>query len=300
MKSQATAAWERRNWVQVTLVRCGAGSMRCCSRILQTVEARQALPVVAVVAMDDDYIEIHVDETGDRGFSSGSSEYFCFAACAFRHSKAHRVVTAIHNLNSELGRPSDLPLHAVKHLKTHDKMMEASEHLAQLPVRVLYVILPKSIVPHALRKGPDHIYNVAAGVLLRQMNAFAHGVGIPAHPTFAAVKGMPRSLLDSHIATLRLSGTDLRGLRLPVTVRSATERVGLQWGDIAGRALHKAITPSTFPPHRTEPAYLLRLAPVIWRRRPIETHGIVSLMSGWHAPQPWWGELRSSIPTGAI
>lgn len=248
--------------------------------------------------MDDDYIEIHIDETGDRGFSRGSSEHFCLAACAFRHSRAHRVVTAMQNLNRELGRPPDLHLHAVKHLRTHDKMMEAVEHLARLPVRVLYVILPKSIVPHALREGPDHIYNVVAGVLLQQMNTFAHGVGIPAHPTFAAVKGMPRSLLDSHIATLRLSGTELQWLRLPVAVRSATERIGLQWGDIAGRALHKAITPSTFPPHRTEPAYLRGLARVIWRRRPIGTHGIVSLMYGWHAPQPWWGELRAAIPPG--
>ena len=249
--------------------------------------------------MNDDYIEIHIDETGDRGFNSGSSEYFCFVACAFRHSKAHRVVTAMQNLNSELGRPPDLPMHAVKHLKTHDRMMEASEHLARIPVRVLYVILPKGIVPHELREGPNHIYNVVAGVLLRQMNAFAHGVGIPAHPTFAAVKGMPRSLLDSYIATLELSGEDLQWLRLPVAVRSASERIGLQWGDIAGRALHKAITPSTRPPHRTEPAYLLRLARVIWRSRPIEDRGIVSLMSGWHAPQPWWGELRASMPTGA-
>ena len=247
--------------------------------------------------MDDDYIEIHVDETGDRGFSSGSSDYFCLAACAFRHSKAHRVVTAMQSLNTELGRPPDLPLHAVKHLKTHDKMMEATEHLARLPVRVLYVVLPKSIVPHELRMG-DQIYNVVAGVLLEQMNRFAQGVGIPAHPTFAAVRGMPRSLLDSHIATLRLIGTDLRWLRLPVAVRSATERIGLQWGDIAGRALHKAITPSRLPPQRTEPAYLRRLARIIWRRRPIETRGIVSLMPGWHAPQPWWGELRGAIPPG--
>ena len=39
VKSQATAAWERRNWVKVTLVRCGAGSTPCCLRILHTVEA---------------------------------------------------------------------------------------------------------------------------------------------------------------------------------------------------------------------------------------------------------------------
>ena len=38
-----------------------------------------------------DYIEIHVDETGDCGFSSKSSPYFCLAACAFRHSRRRRI-----------------------------------------------------------------------------------------------------------------------------------------------------------------------------------------------------------------
>ena len=249
--------------------------------------------------MQDDYIEIHVDETGDRGFHPRSSQYFCFAACAFRHSKARRVIAAMENLNGAWGRPADVPLHAVKHLKTHEKMMEAVEHLAGLPVRIFYVILPKSITPPEARsKGPDYIYNVLAGVLLRRMNQFAHGVGIPAQPVFAAVKGMPRTLLDSHISSLKHAGTDLRSLRLPIDVRSATDRIGLQWSDTAGRALHKAITPSTFPPHRTESAYLLELAQVIWRRRPVEHHGMASLMSGWHAPQPWWGQLRVAIPRG--
>ena len=34
-------------------------------------------------------------------------------------------------------------MHAVDHLKTHDKFIEAVEHLARLPVRVLFVVLPK-------------------------------------------------------------------------------------------------------------------------------------------------------------
>ncbi|MCY4176598.1 MAG: hypothetical protein OXD37_09790 [Acidimicrobiaceae bacterium] len=249
--------------------------------------------------IEDDYIEIHIDETGDRGFSSGSSDYFCLAACAFRHSKASRIVSAMRSLNSDLRRPKDMPLHAVKHLKTHDKMMEATEHLAKLPVRLLYVILPKGTVPHELRKG-EHIYKVVAGVLLEQMNMFASSVGLQAFPTFAVVKGMPRSLLDSHIATLRLSGTQLQWLRLPVAVCSATEKIGLQWGDIAGRALHKAINPSSYPPYRTEPAYLQGLARIIWRQRPIQNHGILSLMYEWHAAQPWWAELRAAIPLGDI
>ena len=67
--------------------------------------------------MAADYIEIHVDETGDRGFSNKSSPYFCLAACAFRHSNARRVIGAMEALNRALGRPSKQPMHAAEHLK---------------------------------------------------------------------------------------------------------------------------------------------------------------------------------------
>lgn len=252
--------------------------------------------------MGDDYLEIHVDETGDRGFGSKSSAYFCLAACAFRHSNASKVVDGMRNLNAALGRPAKQPIHAVDHLKDHDRLMEAVEHLAQLPVRLFFVVLPKSMTaPDAgIRRNSDWTYNYLARLLLERMSWFARGIGVPAQPIFAAVKRMPRNSLDDYIDLLRRmsSSTAWEWLMLPVEVDHAANRVGMQWADIAGRAMWKATTPRPQPPHRIEAAYLQALAPVIWRRRSIETYGIKSVSSTWHQTQPWWGTVTSAIPQG--
>ena len=249
-----------------------------------------------------DYIEIHVDETGDRGFGAKSSPYFCLAACAFRHSNAQMIVRAMEALNLVLRRPLRQPMHAVDHLKTHDKLMEAVEHLARLPVRVFFVVLPKDSTPSsaAMRSDDVHVYNFLARVLLERMSWFAKDVGLVAHPVFAAVARMPRRSLDDYISKLRLRDTAIEWpwLHLPVEVDQARNRVGMQWADIAGRAMLKATTPGASPPHRIEPAYLEALAPVIWRRRRMETYGIKSVESGWHLTQPWWDRVTDAVPEG--
>ena len=161
--------------------------------------------------MAADYIGIHVDETGDRGFSSKSSPYFCLAACAFRHSNAGIIVRAMEALNSALGRPLRHSIHAVDHLKTHDKLMEAVEHLSKLPVRVIYVVLPKASTPadSSMRGDDIHVYNYLARMLLERMSWFARDVGLVAHPVFAAVARMTRRRLDDYVSTLRHRDTTI-------------------------------------------------------------------------------------------
>lgn len=254
--------------------------------------------------MASDYLEIHVDETGDRGFSSKSSPYFCLAACAFRHSKAPAVIEAMEKLNLALGRPPRQPIHAAKHLRTHGKLMEAVERLAILPVRVFYVILPKASTPSdATMRSDDHFtYNYLARLLLERMSWFARDAGVHAQPVFAAVKRMGRQRLDSYIDHLHYRSTEIDWpwLKLPVEVDHAKNRVGMQWADIAGRAIWKATTPSAEPPRRIESAYLEALCLVIWRRRRLETYGIKSITRGWHTTQPWWDNVASAIPEGTI
>lgn len=252
--------------------------------------------------MGGDYLEIHVDETGDRGFGPKSSAYFCLAACAFRHSRAGQVVSGMRDLNAALGREPKLPMHAVDHLKDHDRLMEAVEHLAQLPVRLLWVVLPKSTTaPDAgIRRDSDRTYNYLARLLLERMSWLARDMELPAQPIFAAVKRMPRRSLDEYIDLLRArrGAAAWQWLKLPVEVDHAANRVGMQWADIAGRAIWKATTPRPQPPHRVEAAYLQALAPVIWRRRSIETYGIKSVSPTWHSTQPWWTAVTSAIPSG--
>ena len=249
-----------------------------------------------------DHIEIHVDETGDRGFSAKSSPYFCLAACAFRHSKATTVVGAMEELNFKLRRPRRHPMHAVDHLKTHDKLIEAVEHLAKLPVRVFFAVLPKSSTPQSayMRVDDIHVYNFLARVLLERMSWFARDAELVAQPIFASVARMHRRGLDEYISRLRIMDTTIEWpwLNLPVEVDQARNRVGMQWADIAGRAMLKATTPGPRPPHRIEPVYLRTLAPVIWRHRPIESYGIKSVMPDWHLTQPWWNEVTAEVPEG--
>ncbi len=180
--------------------------------------------------------------------------------------------------------------------------MEAAEHLARLPVRVFFVVLPKASTPanSAMRRDDVHVYNFLARVLLERMSWFARDVGLAAHPVFAAVARMPRRRLDDYISRLQRMDTAIQWpwLKLPVEVDQARNRVGMQWAAVAGRAVLKATTRGASPPHRTEPIYLEILAPVIWRRRPVETYGIKSVMPDWHLTQPWWNKVTDAVPEG--
>ena len=253
-----------------------------------------------------DYIEVYVDEIGDRGFGPKSSPYFCFAACAFKHSDADHVVEAMKRLNGALGRNPGQPIHAVQHLKKHDQLMEAVERLAGLRglLKVFYVVLPKASTPPTayLRSSPDYVYNYLARILLERMSWLAREAELPAYPYFATVKRMPRSHLDQYIARLQVEDKDIdwRWLITPVGVDHASNRVGMQWADIAGRAIWKATTPGAHPPRRIEPVYLETIAPVIWGKRPIESYGIKSIQPGWHNSQQWWSRVTARIPGTSI
>ena len=256
--------------------------------------------------MPSDYIEIYVDETGDRGFGPKSSPYFCFAACAFKHSNAGDVIEAMRELNRALGRAPAHPIHARDHLKKHDQFMEAVERLAALHdvLKVFYVVLPKSSTPRSakMRRDPNYVYNYLAKILLERMSWFARDAKLPAHPCFASVKRMPRSHLDQYIAGLQAEDGDIdwQWLVTPVGVDQANNRIGMQWADIAGRAIWKATTPGVHPPHRIESAYLETMAPAIWGRHPIESYGIKSIQPEWHNSQPWWNRVTARMPNVAV
>ena len=184
--------------------------------------------------------------------------------------------------------------------------MEAVERLAELNkiLKVFYVILPKASTPSSsfMRTDHNYTYNFLARILLERMSWFARDAELPAHPCFASVKRMPRSHLDQYISKLQAEDKkiDWRWLITPVGVDQANNRIGMQWADIAGRAIWKATTPGTHPPHRIEPAYLETMAPAIWGRRPIESYGIKSIQSGWHSSQPWWSRVTERITGTSI
>lgn len=51
---------------------------------------------------DGDYLEVQIDETGDRGTKPSSSPYFFMTACAFRASNLPILETAMYDLNKDI------------------------------------------------------------------------------------------------------------------------------------------------------------------------------------------------------
>ncbi len=251
---------------------------------------------------DDDFLEVHVDETGDRGFGPRASPVFCLAACAFRHSKAHLVTKAMRDLNESLGR-ANVPMHAREHLRKHGRKMEACERLGALngTVRLLYVVLPKNLVnSDSYLRDPIGAYNYPVKFLLERVSWLARDVRCPARVTLAAVRGLPPAKIRDYVNLLyrnpSLSSIEWPWLKPPLSFSPAQQRVGLQWADISAMALHQAVVPKTHPPHRVEPAYINALAPAVWGKRDLESYAVKSMVEGWHQSQTWWPAFTARVP----
>lgn len=250
----------------------------------------------------DDYLEVHVDETGDRGFGPRASSVFCLAACVFRHSKAHVVTRAMRDLNAALGR-ENVPMHAREHLRSHDRKMEACERLGALrgTVRLVYVVLPKQLLnSESYLRDPVGAYNYPVKFLLERVSWLAREVGCPARVTLAAVRGLAPGQIRTYVNRLyrnpSLSGVEWPWLTPPLSFVPAQQRVGLQWADIAAMALHQAIVPKPSPPRRVEAAYMNALAPAVWGKRELESYAVKSMIEGWHQSQDWWSTFAARVP----
>ena len=250
----------------------------------------------------DDYLEVHVDETGDRGFGPRASPVFCLAAIVFRHSKVQLVTEAMQNLNASLGRPN-VAMHAREHLRKHDRKMEACERLGALrgTVRLLYVVLPKKLVSHdSYLRDPIGAYNYPVKFLLERVSWLAREVQCPARVTLAAVRGLPPIEIRRYVNRLyrqpSLSRVEWPWLTPPLHFVPARQRVGLQWADIAAMALHQAVVPKTHPPYRVEPAYMNAVAPAVWGKRDLESYAVRSMVDGWHQGEPWWPLFAARVP----
>ena len=61
-----------------------------------------------------------IDETGDRGYSKKSSEYFAMAAVIFPASIQQKVKDCITEIKTKFGVPLHVPLHWRKHCQLHE------------------------------------------------------------------------------------------------------------------------------------------------------------------------------------
>jgi Protein of unknown function (DUF3800) len=112
--------------------------------------------------MPVEYVRAYVDETGDRGTKPSSSPYFAFAAVICRDSNRQKLVDELDQLVSDLGKPTSTTLHWAQNIKYHKQRKVATQRLGQLPVRIIYVAVPKTAVAGYLKSSTEGYYNFLA------------------------------------------------------------------------------------------------------------------------------------------
>jgi hypothetical protein len=115
---------------------------------------------------DKETLLAFVDETGDRGHSRKSSEYFAMAAVIFPVSVQQKVKDCIANIKVKMGITLKMPLHWYKHCRMHEERKLITGEIAKLEgVSVIYVISDKKTMPD------DHakFYNIVAAYTLERI-----------------------------------------------------------------------------------------------------------------------------------
>lgn len=235
---------------------------------------------------------------------ASSSDYFAFAAVICRDSNRDTLRTALEDLVRDAGRREGTVLHWSKNMKHHTLRRHAANQLAALPVRLIYVAVPKATVRQTSKLSTDTVayYNYAARMLLERIGLFTadHQRAERRHNrraecqtkvTFGRVKGFQPADLRSYVARLRRKD-ECRPwcdhLTEKISVLGQTEEELLQWADIAAGAFDAAVKTDRFGNH--EPTYLQALGPQIRRVNDrILGYGMKSLGDdAWLRELPWW------------
>lgn len=252
-------------------------------------------------------LRAYIDETGDRGMKVSSSEYFAFAAVLCRDANRPVLQEALDDLVDEAGKPSGTVLHWSKNMKDHALRTYATQILSELPVRMLFVVVPKrAIRPNTyIARSTAGYYNFAARLILERIGFFTTSrqrIEQRTDPdavcltkvTFARVKGFRPSVLQDYVRLLRGRQGNLawsNGLTKKISVAGQAEAPLLQWADIAAGAFDAAVKVDRYGNH--EPSYLMRLGRLIDCSGDgrILGYGIKSLGGeGYLRELPWWAD----------
>ena len=135
---------------------------------------------------DKETLLAFIDETGDRGHSRKSSEYFAMAAVVFPVSVQQKVKDCIANLKTTMGIPLKTPLHWRKHCRMHETRKYVTGEVAKLEgITVIYAISDKKTVPE------DHakFYNIVAASTLERILKHTEELDTRVSVRFGHVKG---------------------------------------------------------------------------------------------------------------
>ena len=257
----------------------------------------QVAPTIRTVPQP--LIRAYVDETGDRGMKESSSAYFAFCAVIVRDSNVPQLTADLDALVAKLRKEPQRVLHWSRNIKDHADRKLAANSLAQLPVRLIYVVAPKTAIRSGsyLARSTEGYYNYMARYVIERLARFtkrmADREGQPdlrCKVTFGQVKGFNPNVLRSYISRIRRTRNDAPWDYLTPTIDvegQGTTRL-LQWAEIGAGALDSAIKMDRHAQY--EPAYWLPLMPRIDQcDGRMLGYGLKVLGDeSWLTNLPWW------------
>ncbi|WP_329140990.1 DUF3800 domain-containing protein [Streptomyces sp. NBC_00670] len=201
-------------------------------------------------------LNVYVDETGDRGFSTSSSPFFAMCALMVPAEDHWSVKVAAGGLRALIhsSRPeSTTPLHWVDHFKRKrpERRVAAARTLASMPsAKVIHVIVPKDEVRawDGMQDGV-RFYNYTTRYLLERVaHAAARWEGGPrlAVVRLGAVRGMDHAETANYLDWVRQGhvqtwGVPWEHIKWPPTW-TGTDWDGVQLADIHAGLLNCALT----------------------------------------------------------
>ena len=131
-----------------------------------------------------------VDETGDRGHSRKSSEYFAMAAVVCPDNMQQKVKDCIAKIKTEFGVPLKVPLHWRKHCRLHEYRKFVTGEIAKLEgIRTIFVISDKKTMPDDHEK----FYNIVAAYTMERILKYADELKMKVTVRFGHVKSFRHS-----------------------------------------------------------------------------------------------------------
>lgn len=206
----------------------------------------------------------YIDETGDRGSSSGSSPIFGMAAVIVTEAGAVELRKAVAQLRSDFGVPSRKVLSWKDHVKTHDRRRRAAELLCKVDeLKVCYVYAIKSeLDPASYITDVARFYNYIAFTMYKSITWAARnwqGKNAQLWTRFGHVRHHDHTTTEAYIraqvaADQRIPFHMEQGLRWV----SADQYLESQAADLFGGFLKAATWPDGQFSY-TEPSYLLKV-----------------------------------------
>ena len=227
-----------------------------------------------------------VDETGDRGHSKKSSEYFAMAAVIFPISIQQEVKNCIARIKNELGVPLKTALHWYKHCRLHETRKYVTKEISKIEgVTVIYVISNKKTMPL------DHakFYNIVAAYTLERILKHAEELKAKVIVNYGHVRNFNHLLtLDYFQNKIWRLGSYKSLIEQPKWIAADTNS-GIQLADQYAGILNAAIITDKFGDF--EPSYLDKIKHQIRKSRNGKISGFgIKAISKDNNPKSfkWW------------